>query len=220
MGYKELNLSQLLINMNHVFIKGFLDKLSQKEIIEYVNTINRKITLTDHHLKHLISKINGSSYMYNIGKTELTDRITRYQSGGEVMEDDLPEVFHSLIDRISKELKLPKEHAFLQIVDMNNGGSIGKHYDSSFKGFINYKCNISVLSEDYDFCIDDETVGVKETDMYCFEASLYKHWTLNPFKSRRILLSFGFMVPYSKLGRTEEDPRVRLSNRIEKYFQY
>jgi hypothetical protein len=55
--------------------------------------------------------------------------------------------------------------------------------------------------------------------MYCFEASLFKHWTPNKFDSRRILLSFGFLIPYKDLGRSEEDPRVRLSQRIEKYFQ-
>jgi hypothetical protein len=206
--------------MNHVFNEGFLDSDARAKIIDYVDTINQKVSLNDHHLKHLISKINGSSYMYNISKTELTDRITQYQSGGEVMKNDLPEVFHKLIDKISEELKLSKDHVFLQIVDMNEGGTIGKHYDSSSNGFINYKCNISVMSEDYDFCIDGEIVKVKEKDMYCFEASLYKHWTVVPFKSRRILLSFGFMIPYSELGRNEDDPRIRLSNRIEKYFQH
>jgi len=54
--------------------------------------------------------------------------------------------------------------------------------------------------------------------MYCFEASLYKHWT-KEFKSRRVFLSFGFILPYKILGRTEDDPRVRLSKRIEKHFQ-
>jgi len=34
-----------------------------------------------------------------------------------------------------------------------------------------------------------------------------------------VFLSFGFIVPYSVVGRTENDPRVRLSKRISKYFQ-
>jgi hypothetical protein len=55
--------------------------------------------------------------------------------------------------------------------------------------------------------------------MYCFEASLYKHWTPEPFNSRRVMLSFGFVLPYEALNRSEDDPRVRLSKRIERYFQ-
>jgi hypothetical protein len=54
--------------------------------------------------------------------------------------------------------------------------------------------------------------------LYCFEASLYKHWT-EEFNSRRVFLSFGFLVPYNVLGRNENDPRIRLSRRIENYFQ-
>lgn len=76
----------------------------------------------------------------------------------------------------------------------------------------------SVFSEDYDIFIGDTSVKIEEKDLYCFEASLYRHWT-NEFNSRRIFLSIGFIVPYSVLNRTENDLRVRLSKRIEKYFQ-
>lgn len=204
---------------NYKIERGFLEEKTRLEVINYVNSINESIDLNDHHLKYLISKINGNSYMYDISKTELTNKITNYQSGGFVMKENLPDIFIEIRDRISDKVSIPKNHSFLQIVDMNNSGSIERHYDASFKGFINYKCNISILSEDYDFCIDKEKIEVKENDMYCFEASLFKHWTPNKFKSRRILLSFGFLIPYENLGRTEEDPRIRLSQRIEKYFQ-
>jgi hypothetical protein len=123
-----------------------------------------------------------------------------------------------IIDRISNELNLPKENIFLQAVDMNKGGKINPHYDASINGYVNYKCNISVLSEDYDFFLDKEILKIQETDLYCFEASLYKHWT-NEFNSRRVFLSFGFILKYEDLGRDINDPRVRLSKRIEKYFQ-
>ena len=158
--------------------------------------------------------------MYDISKTELTGKLTSYQSGGHVMSNNLPHVFTELVDRISEVMDFPKDQVFLQIVDMNTGGTISKHYDASFSGFINYKCNISVLSEDYNFCVDNHTIEVEQTDMYCFEASLYKHWTPQHFTNRRILLSFGFLIPYEKMGRNENDARVRLSKRIEKYFQY
>ena len=116
-------------------------------------------------------------------------------------------------------MNLPTDNIFLQAVDMNKGGKIKAHYDIGISGYINYKCNISVLSEDYDFFIDKNVITIHETDMYCFEASLYKHWTEKEFKSRRVLLSYGFLIPYEALGRSENDPRVRLSKRIEKYFQ-
>ena len=101
---------------------------------------------------------------------------------------------------------------------MHRGGKIEPHYDAAVDGYINYKCNISVESDDYTMHIGEEEVLIQEGDLYCFEASLYKHWT-EPFKSRRVFLSFGFIVKYEELGRTHEDPRVRLSRRIEKYFQ-
>lgn len=204
---------------NHKIIRGFLDSDTRTNIIDYVNSINKSIHLNDRHLKYLIGKINGSSYMYDISKTDLTNKITSYQSGNNVMEEDLPDFFHDLISKICDVVSIPNTHSFLQIVDMDKNGLIGKHYDTAFNGFINYKCNISVLSEDYKFCIDGENIDVNERDLYCFEASLYKHWTPNPFDSRRILLSFGFMIPYNHLGRSVNDPRVRLSNRIEKYLQ-
>jgi hypothetical protein len=135
-----------------------------------------------------------------------------------VSNDPLPDFIHVIIDRISNELNLPKENIFLQAVDMNKGGKINPHYDASLDGYVNYKCNISVLSEDYDFYVGDEVVNIEETDLYCFEASLYKHWT-NEFNSRRIFLSFGFVLTYEEVNRKITDPRVRLSKRIEKYFQ-
>lgn len=206
-------------SLNYRIVRNFLTQSEKKSVLSFVDEINAQILLSDHHLKYLIERIKGNSYMYDVSGTELTEKITKYQSGGHVMSDPLPEVFDQLIERITKTLNIPKEHCFLQIVDMDKGGKIEKHYDAAFNGFINYKCNISVISEDYDFCVDGETVSVKEGDLYSFEASLYKHWTPFPFNSRRVLLSFGFMVPYDKLGRVDDDPRVRLSNRIEKYFQ-
>jgi aspartyl/asparaginyl beta-hydroxylase (cupin superfamily) len=101
---------------------------------------------------------------------------------------------------------------------MKKGGKINPHYDASVDGYINYKCNVSVLSEDYELFLDKESIKIQETDLYGFEASLYKHWT-NEFNSRRIFLSFGFLVPYNVTGRNENDPRIRLSKRIGKYFQ-
>lgn len=134
------------------------------------------------------------------GNFTYLENLAQLGSGGGVIE----KTYSELVDLI-------------QIVDMNKGGKIAAHYDASIGGIINYKCNISVLSDDYDFFIDKEKINIKEKDMYCFEASLYKHWT-EEFNNRRVFLSFGFLVPYSTTNRTENDPRVRLSKRIERYF--
>ena len=95
--------------MNHVLYKDFLDRQTQQEIIDYVDTINENFVLTDHHLKYLISKINGKSYMYDLSKTDLTSKMTLFQSGGYVMKDELPNVFHILLNKIADKLALPKD---------------------------------------------------------------------------------------------------------------
>jgi hypothetical protein len=156
--------------------------------------------------------------MFDISNTPLTNYITKFQSISDVSKEGLPSFIFNIIDRISEEFNFPKDNVFLQAVDMNKGGKINPHYDASIDGYVNYKCNISVLSEDYDFYVDKESVKIQGTDLYGFEASLYKHWT-NEFNSRRVFLSFGFLLKYEDVGRDMNDPRVRLSKRIEKYFQ-
>jgi hypothetical protein len=156
--------------------------------------------------------------MFDISNTPLTNYITKFQSISDVSYDILPDFIYNLVDKISKEFSFPKDNIFLQAVDMNKGGKINPHYDTSVNGYINYKCNISVLSVDYELFLDKESIKIQATDLYGFEASLYKHWT-NEFNSRRVFLSFGFLLKYEDLGRNINDPRVRLSRRIEKYFQ-
>jgi hypothetical protein len=200
-------------------IGDFLPIRERNQIINWVNSLDQNVTPNNRHLKHLISKINGDSYMFDISATQETREITQYQSGGNVRLDSPPQLIHKIIDRICDSIEIPKSNCFLQAVEMDEGGTIGPHYDAALDGYINYKCNISISSEDYDFAIGDEVIRVKEGDLYCFEASLYKHWTPQPFANRRILLSFGFMLKYEELGRNENDYRVRLGKRINKYFQ-
>jgi hypothetical protein len=156
--------------------------------------------------------------MFDISDTPFTNYITNFQAISDVSKEKLPDFIHNIIDRISKEFNFPKNHIFLQAVDMNSGGKINPHYDASIDGHVNYKCNISVLSQDYDLFLDKDIIQVSQGDLYGFEASLYKHWT-NEFKSRRVFLSFGFILPYEVVNRTKDDVKVRLSKRIEKYFQ-
>ena len=203
---------------NHKIIKNFITKDEVKLILEWIDSLNHVVNDPNYHLSELSKSLNGKSCIFDISQTELTKYIAKFQSISDVSSDKLPDFIYNIIDRISKKFNFPKEHIFLQAVDMNKGGKINPHYDASIDGYINYKCNISVLSEDYNIYIDDEVELINETDLYCFEASLYKHWT-NEFNSRRVFLSFGFILSYEILKRDENEPRIRLSRRISKYFQ-
>lgn len=205
-------------HLDYKIKKNFITDLEAKQIINWIDSINHKGDDGNHHLKELSKVLNGKSYIFDISNTSLTNYITKFQSISDVSYDILPEIIHTIINRISKEFNFPKDNIFLQAVDMSRGGKINPHYDPAINGYINYKCNISISSEDYDFFIDKKSIKIQETDLYGFEASLYKHWT-NEFNSRRIFLSIGFILPYSILNRNENDPRIRLSKRIEKYFQ-
>ena len=199
-------------------IKSFITDDESSRIIDWIEGLSPKSTNPNHHLSELSKVVKGTSIIFDISKTNLTDYITNFQSTNKVEKDGIPEFIQIIIDRVANLLNLPKDNTFIQAVDMRQGGKINPHYDASIDGYINYKCNISVLSEDYNIFIGDGSAHIEEKDLYCFEASLYKHWT-NEFNSRRIFLSIGFIVPYSTMNRDENDVRVRLSKRIEKYFQ-
>jgi len=198
--------------------KNFITKDEVNQIVDWIDSVNHNGNDSNHHLTELSKTLNGKSYIFDISNTQLTNYITKFQSISDVSKEILPDFIYKIIDRISEEFNFPKDNIFLQSVDMNKGGKINPHYDASIDGYVNYKCNISVLSEDYDLFLDKDSITIQETDLYGFEASLYKHWT-NEFNSRRVFLSFGFILPYEILNRSENDPRVRLSKRIEKYFQ-
>lgn len=198
--------------------KNFITEDEKNQIVNWIESVNHKGNDSNHHLTELSKELNGNSYIFDISNNELTNYVTKFQSISDVSKEPLPDFIHNINDRISKEFGFSKENIFLQAVDMKKGGKINPHYDASIDGYVNYKCNISVLSEDYDFHVDRDIINIQETDLYGFEASLFKHWT-NEFNSRRIFLSFGFLLKYSDVGRDVNDPRVRLSKRIEKYFQ-
>jgi hypothetical protein len=198
--------------------KNFITKDESNQIVEWIDSVNHTGDDSNYHLTELSKVLKGKSCIFDISNTSLTNYITKFQSISDVSNDPLPDFIYNIIDRISKEFNYPKDNIFLQAVDMNKGGKINPHYDASIDGYVIYKCNISVLSEDYDLFLDKDSIKIQETDLYGFEASLYKHWT-NEFNSRRVFLSFGFILKYEDVGRTINDPRVRLSKRIEKYFQ-
>ena len=201
-------------------IKNFISLEEKSEMIDFINKLQYSdFVIQNNHIKKVSELLNGESYIFDISKTDVSKYLSNFQSSGNTIDDNnLPQIFYLIIDRISKHLNIPSNHLFLQIVKMGSGGKISKHYDTAYPGFINYKCNISLKSEDYKIFIGDDYLDISEGDLYAFEASLYKHWT-EPFKESRILLSIGFAIDYKTLGRSENDPRIRMSNRIYKYFQ-
>ena len=203
--------------------KNFSDFLSESERNDILNfVLNFDLNLDEiqnFHIKTVRSELKGKSFMFNIDETKVSNYLSEFQSGSQVFDRSLlPETIINLKEKISQKCEIELENCFLQIIKMKSGGKIRKHYDSTLPGFINYKCNISLLSDDYILFTNGKNISVKQNDLYCFEASLYRHWT-EEFKSDRILLSFGFGLPLEKLGRNSSDPRVRMSQRIFKYFQ-
>jgi hypothetical protein len=203
---------------NYKIVKGFISDNEVSQIVSWVDSLNPENGDPNYHLSEISKAMNGKSCIIDISNTELTNYVTNFQSVSKVSNQTIPQIVTTIFERISKENNIPLDNIFIQAVDMNKGGRIKPHYDAAINGYINYKCNISVLSEDYKIFIDESSPTIQQKDLYCFEASLYKHWT-EEFNSRRIFLSFGFLVPYNILGRSDSDPRVRLSRRVEKYFQ-
>jgi len=199
-------------------MRDFISEEESIKIVNWVDLLNPTGDDSNYHLLELSKELKGKSCIFDVSNTYLTNYITKFQSISDVSKEELPLFIYDIIERISKEFNFPKDNIFLQAVDMRRGGKINPHYDAAVDGYINYKCNISVLSDDYELFIGNESININERDLYCFEASLYKHWT-NEFASRRVFLSFGFILPYATLNRSENDPRVRLSKRIKKYFQ-
>lgn len=203
---------------SYKIVKSFISDDEVSQIISWVDSLNPEEGDPNYHLSEISKELKGKSCIIDISNTELTNYITNFQSVSKVSNQTVPQIVKILFERISKENNIPLDNVFIQAVDMNKGGRIKPHYDAAVDGYINYKCNISVLSEDYKIFIDESSPTIQQKDLYCFEASLYKHWT-KEFNSRRVFLSFGFLVPYTILGRSDNDPRVRLSQRIEKFFQ-
>ena len=198
----------------------FLNQTERLEILDFINNLEIDLDeIQNLHINEVASKLNGTAYMFDLSQTKVSKYLSNFQSSNQVIDKSiLPKIFYQMMDKISSTIDIPLENSFLQIIKMKKGGKIRKHYDTAYPSFINYKCNISLLSEDYTFFTSQQNINIKQNDLYCFEASLYKHWT-DEFEQDRILLSYGFGLSYETLGRTKEEPIVRMSNRIFKYFQ-
>jgi hypothetical protein len=201
-------------------IPNFIDDTERGSILEFTDTLSLpQGYLSNHHIREVRQKTGGVSVIWDISKTDVSTYISSFQSSGTQKDaKELPQIFLDLQDRISGVLDIDKRHSFLQIVKMDSGGKIPPHYDTCYPGYITLKCNISAVSENYIIWLEKLDYQISQGDLYCFEASLFKHWT-EPFTSPRVLLSYGFCVEYEKMNRHRDDLRVRLSERIYKYFQ-
>jgi len=199
---------------------NFIDTQDRWEVLKFINDLKKPSNeISNHHIKEVLESTLGESHIYDLTQTEVSRYVSSFQSSNNsLFRENLSPIFISLWNRISNHLSLDKTHCFLQIVKMDSGGRITPHYDTSYMGYITLKCNISVISDRYEIWLDNTPYSIEQGDLYCFEASLYKHWT-DEFKNPRLLLSYGFLVPYSRMSRDTKDPRVRMSQRIFKYFQ-
>jgi len=164
-------------------VENFISSKEKEIIKSFVDGICLELNIENQHIKSVASKLKGKSYMIVITKTEISKELSKFQSSDNLIDLPLPNIFIELIDRISTDLNIDKSNVFLQILNQEGGGLIHPHYDSAINGYITYKCNVCVESSGYQLFIDKETLNVKESDLYCFEASLYKHWT-EPFTSK------------------------------------
>lgn len=196
---------------NHKIICDFLSADERIKVMEYVNDLN-----SASETNHATDKLRRS-WIFDLTKNVLSKKISDFQSGAHVSCANLPQNILKIAWRIAALIGIPADNVVLQIIDISAGIPIDPHYDITAMGYINYKCNICVQSEDYSFNTDKEVLNIRVGDLHCFEASLYRHWTRAT--TRRVLLSFSFILPYAALGRCASDPRVRLSERIQRIFQ-
>lgn len=198
-------------------IDNFISNEQQSEIFSYVmNGLVDGGESDNSHVKSVAAEINGTAMMCDMTKSNISSKVSKVHGGGIL--ENVPLIFHNIKDQISERLNISKDNVFLQILSMQKGGKIKAHYDSGIPGFITYKCNIAVIAkDDYSIHVDKTNATIHEKSLYAFEANLYKHW-VNEYPSHRILLSYGFIIPNDELGYAEDDPRVRLFNRIYEHY--
>jgi hypothetical protein len=199
-------------------INNFLSENDRLELISIISDLEYNQNVNNKHIKEISEGLNGRVWMFDLTRTPPSEYISKFQSDGNIRYVEEGHIFNRIRDNISNSLNIPNLDVFLQIIDQNIGGKINPHYDTSMDGRINFKCNISLISNPYKLWIDGDFLDIKENDLYYFEASLYKHWT-EEFQNKRIILSYGFVLKYEDLGWDCNHPRVRMSRRISKYFQ-
>jgi len=173
--------------------------------------------IQNEHIRTIAEATNGSTILCDLTKSDVSKEVAEFQ-GDATLVDQVAPVFHQLAARISEALSISRSHVFFQYINLGVGGKVGKHYDAGKPGYITYKCNICVSGPEQDVIwVDKDPLTIRPMDLYCFEANLFKHW-MDSTDQKRIHLSYGFLIPHHELGWNENDPRVRLSNRIWKAY--
>ena len=198
--------------MNLKKVENFISPQEAETIIAF-SSFNPVYTIENEHIKSVNDETAGWSIMCDLTKSNLSKAISKFQGDGTLIES-VPSIFHDLSHRIANVLAINQDHVFFQYIVLGINGMVRKHYDAGVPGFITYKCNICVDGPDKDsIYIDDSVINLTKFDLYAFEANLYKHW-MDRSDVRRIHLSYGFMLPYDELGWNQDNPRVRLSNKL------
>jgi len=170
------------------------------------------------HVRTTNAAINGHSVLYDLSNTPVSSEIADMQGGSTVeSHSDTPIHHEVVVERIRELTGITATDYFVQLINIGVGGRVIPHYDIPIDGYVTYKCNI-VLAGRHKIYVNKDPLTAMPGDMYCFEASLYKHW-LNSHPINIKIASYGFMIKYEDLGRSLDDPRVRMSRRILKYVK-
>lgn len=202
--------------MNLKLIPNFISLEEAEEIKSYRPPCT-EIKFENEHIRKVNEGMLGWSSLCDLSNTHVSKQISEFQGDSSVVTE-VPKLFDELATRISETLKISREHCFVQCIQIGDQGRVGQHYDAGMPGFITYKCNIFVhgTAENDGIYVDRIPLLLKQRDLYCFEANFYKHWM--PVNPARLHLSYGFIIPYETLKWKNDDPRVKLSNRIWKAF--
>lgn len=204
--------------MNLRVIANFISEKEQSQILNGIAAYSPEKTILNRHIKEINDHIKGFSVLCDLSKTGLSNYISQFQ-GDNTNVDMVSPLIISIKNRIINELELDGEHNFVQIIGIDENGQVKPHYDAAAPGYITYKCNVAISGPENDkIFVGKDYLEYDNRNLYCFEASLYKHW-LEPATVPRVLLSYGFLVPYENLGWEEADPRVKMSRKIYSHFQ-
>jgi hypothetical protein len=199
-------------------VENFISTEEAKEILDF-SLVNRAVQVENEHIKNINDAIAGWSITCDLTETDISKAISVFQ-GDRTLVKSVPSIFYDLSHRIADRLTISRSNIFFQYIVVGSGGVIRKHYDAGIPGYVTYKCNICVSGPSQDSIhIDNTIMELTNRDLYAFEANLYKHW-MDVSDTRRVQLSYGFILPCGDLGWEQDNPRVRLSNKLyERYMK-
>lgn len=204
--------------MNLKIHSNFITEAEAEIIKNYGNEfVDHESKINNEDIRMVNEQTNGWSVACDLTKTEPSQKVSFYQ-GDATNLAQVPQFFMDLADRIATTLVIDQSHVFFQYIHLGTGGKVLSHYDLGLPGYITYKCNVFVDGPEEDsLSVDKINVPLKKYDLYCFEASLFRH-SMESTRYIRTHLSYGFLLPYQDLGWSENDPRVRLSQKIWRKF--